>query len=185
MDIRTRFGLLLVFAATLGVTPAAAQAPAGVTPAAVAQGTAFPLEGQLLRVPRGECPGRGRPEPDRRRVDPQRWLVRRHRQAGHVRRAEGGVEERDPDAGQGGSSITDDEVKAVAAYVYSLSHKTGRASPASSRARWLSLDLTRIGRTTRAPFSLASTDDRQPSRRRFVSVSQVRRPSAHSLVSLG
>ncbi len=26
---------------------------------------------------------------------------------------------------KGGSSITDDEVKAVAAYVYSLSHKTG------------------------------------------------------------
>ena len=29
MDIRTRFGLLLAFAAVLGARPAAAQAPAG------------------------------------------------------------------------------------------------------------------------------------------------------------
>ncbi len=39
MDIRTRFGLLLAFAAVARrPTPAAAQAPAGVTPAAIAQG---------------------------------------------------------------------------------------------------------------------------------------------------
>src|SRR5690349_24846227 len=38
MDTRTRFGLLLAFAALVGARPAAAQAPDGVTPAMIAQG---------------------------------------------------------------------------------------------------------------------------------------------------
>ena len=38
MDYRTRLGLLLAFAAVLGGRPAVAQAPAGVTPAAITQG---------------------------------------------------------------------------------------------------------------------------------------------------
>ena len=38
MDTRTRLGLLLAFSVALSARPAAAQAPAGVTPALITQG---------------------------------------------------------------------------------------------------------------------------------------------------
>ena len=137
MDIRTRLGLLLAFAALVGATPAAAQAPAGVTPAAIAQGRQhLPRQGHWLRLPRRQRAGCGRPEPDRlpsgstatapttpsSSRSPPACRRKSRRAASRCR----------PRADR---SITDDEVKAVAAYVYSLSHKSRvrRVTPAARR----------------------------------------------------
>jgi mono/diheme cytochrome c family protein len=128
MDLRTRLGPLVVLAALLGSSPAAAQekaaAPAGVTPAAIAKGDSIFHKGGLCYACHGTN-AEGSIGPSL--VDAE-WLhgdgsydmiVATVTSGVPADKAKKGV----PMPPKGGSSITDEEVKAVAAYVYSLSHK--------------------------------------------------------------
>jgi cbb3-type cytochrome c oxidase subunit III len=128
MDLRTRLGPLVVLAALLGSSPAAAQekaaAPAGVTPAAIAKGdTIFHKSGMCYACHGTNAEGSIGPS----LVDAE-WL---HGDGSYdmiVATVTTGVPADKAKKGvamppKGGSSITEEEVKAVAAYVYSLSHK--------------------------------------------------------------
>ena len=125
MDIRTRLGLLLVFAAVLGATPAAAQAPAGLTPAAIAQGDSiFHSKGNCYACHGSNAQGAVGPN-----LTDAEWIHSDGSYDAIVKQVTTGVPKEESKSGipmppKGGSSITDDEVKAVAAYVYSLSHKS-------------------------------------------------------------
>ena len=124
MDIRTRFGLLLAFGAVTGTRPAMAQAPAGVTPAAITQGDSiFHKDGLCYACHGSNAEGVVGPN-----LTDAEWLqgdgsydfiVATVTSGIPAEKAKKGV----PMPPKGGSSITDDQVKAVAAYVYSLSHK--------------------------------------------------------------
>jgi mono/diheme cytochrome c family protein len=125
MDTRTRFGLLLVFTALVGTRPAVAQtAPAGVTPAAIAQGDSiFHSKGNCYACHGAN--GQGAVGPN---LTDAEWLHSDGSYDAIVKQVTTGVPQAESKSGipmppKGGSSITDDEVKAVAAYVYSLSHK--------------------------------------------------------------
>ena len=102
MDTRTRFGLLLAFAAVLGASPAAAQAPAGVTPAAIAQGDSiFHSKGNCYACHGANAQGAVGPN-----LTDAEWIHSDGSYDAIVKQVttgvtEGGVEERDPDAGQG------------------------------------------------------------------------------------
>ena len=125
MDTRTRFGLLLAFAALLGVSPAAAQAPAAVTPAAIAQGDSiFHSKGNCYACHGSNAQGAVGPN-----LTDAEWIHSDGSYDAIVKQVTTGVPQAESKSGipmpaKGGSSITDDEVKAVAAYVYSLSHKS-------------------------------------------------------------
>ena len=125
MDTRTRFGLLLAFAALLGASPAAAQAPAGVTAAAVAQGDSiFHSKGNCYACHGANAQGAVGPN-----LTDAEWIHSDGSYDAIVKQVTMGVAKEESKSGipmpaKGGSSITDDEVKAVAAYVYSLSHKS-------------------------------------------------------------
>ena len=125
MDTRTRFGLLIAFAAVVvGMRPALAQAPAGVTPAAIAQGDSiFHSKGNCYACHGANAQGAVGPN-----LTDAEWLHSDGSYDAIVKQITTGVPQAESKSGipmppKGGSSITDDEVKAVAAYVYSLSHK--------------------------------------------------------------
>jgi mono/diheme cytochrome c family protein len=128
MHHRTRLGLLVAALALLGAGPVVAQekaaAPAGVTPAAIAQGDSiFHKDGLCYACHGTNAQGAVGPN-----LTDAEWL---HGDGSYdfiiatvtsgipAEKAKKGI----PMPPKGGSSITADQVKAVAAYVYSLSHK--------------------------------------------------------------
>ena len=124
MDSRTRLGLLLAFAAVLGARPAVAQAPAGATPAAITLGDSlFHGKGNCYACHGANAQGAVGPN-----LTDAEWLHSDGSYEAIVKQITTGVTAEEskskiPMPPKGGSQITDDEVKAVAAYVYSLSHK--------------------------------------------------------------
>jgi mono/diheme cytochrome c family protein len=131
MDIRTRRCLLLAFAAVLGAVPAAAQTaaaaptPAALTPAAVAQGDSiFHSRGNCYACHGPNAQGAVGPN-----LTDAEWIHSDGSYDAIVKQITTGVAKEESKSGipmppKGGSTITDDEVKAVAAYVYSLGHKS-------------------------------------------------------------
>jgi mono/diheme cytochrome c family protein len=126
MDYRTRLALPLAFAVVLGARPAAAQAPApaGVTPAAIALGDSlFHSAGNCYACHGANAQGAVGPN-----LTDAEWIHSDGSYDAIVKQITTGVTAEEskskiPMPPKGGSSITDDQVKAVAAYVYSLSHK--------------------------------------------------------------
>jgi mono/diheme cytochrome c family protein len=124
MDNRTRLALLLVFAALLGARPAVAQATAAVMPAAVALGDSlFHSKGNCYACHGANAQGAVGPS----LIDAE-WIHSDGSYDAIVKQITTGVtaeqsKSKIPMPPMGGAQITDDEVKAVAAYVYSLSHK--------------------------------------------------------------
>ena len=124
MDIRTRFGLLLAFAAVLGARPAVAQAPAAVTAAAIAQGDSlFHTTGNCYACHGANAQGAVGPN-----LTDAEWIHSDGSYDAIVKQINVGVtaeqaKTKIPMPPKGGATITDDQVKAIAAYVYSLSHK--------------------------------------------------------------
>jgi cbb3-type cytochrome c oxidase subunit III len=128
MHSPTHLGLLVAALALLGAGRADAQekaaAPAGVTPAAVAQGDSiFHKDGLCYACHGSKAEGAVGPN-----LTDAEWL---HGDGSYdmiVATVTSGVPADKAKKGiamppKGGSSITDDQVKAVAAYVYSLSHQ--------------------------------------------------------------
>ena len=127
MDYRTRLGMVITVAALVGAGQAAAQekaAPAGVTPAAVAQGdTIFHKTGLCYACHGSNAEGAVGPN-----LTDAEWL---HGDGSYdmiVATVTTGIPAEKAKKGiamppKGGSSISAEEVKAVAAYVYSLGHK--------------------------------------------------------------
>jgi cbb3-type cytochrome c oxidase subunit III len=128
MHHRTRLGLLVAALALLGAGPVIAQekaaAPAGVTPAAIAQGDSlFHKDGLCYACHGSNAEGTVGPN-----LTDTEWL---HGDGSYdfiVATVTSGIPAEKAKKGiamppKGGSSITDAQVKAVAAYVYSLSHK--------------------------------------------------------------
>jgi mono/diheme cytochrome c family protein len=128
MRYRTRLGLLVAALALLGASRSVAQekaaAPAGVTPAAIAQGDSiFHKDGLCYACHGSNAEGAVGPN-----LTDAEWL---HGDGSYdfiVAMVTSGVPAEKAKKGiamppKGGSSITADQVKAVAAYVYSLSHK--------------------------------------------------------------
>ena len=126
MDFRTRLGLLLAMAALAGSGKAAAQskaAPAGVTPAAIAKGyTIFHKTGLCYACHGSNAEGTVGPN-----LTDAEWLngdgsydmiVATVTSGVPAEKAKKGI----PMPPKGGSSISDEDVEAVAAYIYSLSH---------------------------------------------------------------
>ncbi|HEX3233600.1 MAG TPA: c-type cytochrome [Gemmatimonadales bacterium] len=124
MDIRTRLGLLLASLVALSAPPAVAQAPAGVTPAMITQGDSiFHGKGNCYACHGANAEGTVGPN-----LTDAEWLHSDGSYDAIVKQVTTGVPKEQSKSGivmppRGGSTITDDEVKAVAAYVYSLSHK--------------------------------------------------------------
>lgn len=124
MDTRSRLGLLLAFAAVLGARPAVAQAPAAVTPAAITLGDSlFHSKGNCYACHGANAQGAVGPN-----LTDAEWIHSDGSYDAIVKQITTGVTAEEskskiPMPPKGGSTITDDEVKAVAAYVYSLSHK--------------------------------------------------------------
>jgi cbb3-type cytochrome c oxidase subunit III len=128
MHYPTRLGLLVAAFALLGAGQAAAQqkaaAPAGVTPATIAKGdTIYHKTGLCYACHGSNAEGAVGPN-----LTDAEWLhgdgsyemiVATVTSGVPADKAKKGV----PMPPKGGSSITEEEVKAVAAYVYSLSHK--------------------------------------------------------------
>ena len=128
MDYRTRLGLIVAVAALVGTGRAAAQetsaAPAGVTPAAIAKGDSiFHKTGMCYACHGSNAEGAVGPN-----LTDAEWL---HGDGSYdmivatvtsgipAEKAKKGI----PMPPKGGSSISEEDVKAVAAYVHSLSHK--------------------------------------------------------------
>ena len=126
MDTRTRAVLLLALTAVVGSRTAHAQAPAAVTPALIAQGDSiFHSKGNCYACHGANAQGAVGPN-----LTDAEWIHSDGSYDAIVKQVTTGVPQNESKSGimmppKGGSSITDDEVKAVAAYVYSLSHKTG------------------------------------------------------------
>ena len=126
MYYRTRLGLVVAALALVGARQAAAQeaAPAGVTPAAIAQGDTIYHKAGLCYACHGSN-AEGAVGPN---LTDAEWL---HGDGSYdmiVATVTAGVPADKAKKGipmppKGGSSITEEEIKAVAAYVYSLSHK--------------------------------------------------------------
>ena len=126
MDTRTRAVLLLALTAVVGSRTALAQAPAAVTPALIAQGDSiFHSKGNCYACHGANAQGAVGPN-----LTDAEWIHSDGSYDAIVKQVTTGVPQNESKSGimmppKGGSSITDDEVKAVAAYVYSLSHMTG------------------------------------------------------------
>jgi cbb3-type cytochrome c oxidase subunit III len=124
MDIRTRLSVVLALAAVLGARPAVAQAPAAVTPVAIAQGDSiFHSKGNCYACHGANAQGAVGPN-----LTDAEWIHSDGSYDAIVKQVTTGVAQAESKSGipmppKGGSTISDDEVKAVAAYVYSLSHK--------------------------------------------------------------
>src|SRR5437868_15118172 len=118
MDIRTRIGLLLAFAAVVGVRPAVAQAPAGATPAMIAQGDSiFHSSGNCYACHGSNAQGAVGPN-----LTDAEWIHSKGTYDDIVTQVMKGVPKEESKSGivmppRGGSTISDDDVKAVAAYV--------------------------------------------------------------------
>jgi mono/diheme cytochrome c family protein len=125
MDTLTRLGSLLAFAAALGASPAVAQAPAGVTPALIAQGDSiFHSKGNCYACHGANAQGTIGPS-----LTDAEWIHSDGSYEAIVKQINIGVTKEQAKTGivmppKGGAAITDEEVNAVAAYVYSLSHKS-------------------------------------------------------------
>ncbi|MGH7527903.1 MAG: c-type cytochrome [Gemmatimonadales bacterium] len=129
MEIRTYFGLLVIVSAVFGARPAAAQsqpdaAPAAVTPAAIAKGdTIFHTNGNCYACHGANAEGTVGPN-----LTDAEWL---HGDGSYdmiVTTVTKGISKEEAKKGipmppKGGSAISEEDVKAVAAYVYSLGHK--------------------------------------------------------------
>jgi mono/diheme cytochrome c family protein len=124
MDTRTRLGLLLASVVALSAHPAVAQTPAGVTPATITQGDSiFHGKGNCYACHGSNAEGTIGPS-----LTDAEWIHSDGSYDAIVKQVTTGVPKEASKSGivmppRGGSTITDDEVKAVAAYVYSLSHK--------------------------------------------------------------
>lgn len=124
MDTRTRLSVLLALAVVLGAHPVVAQAPAGVTPAAIAEGDSiFHSKGNCYACHGTNAQGAVGPN-----LTDAEWIHSDGSYDAIVKQVMTGVPQAESKSGiamppRGGSTISDDEVKAVAAYVYSLSHK--------------------------------------------------------------
>jgi len=124
MDYRTRLGLLLALVAVLGARSAVAQAPAAVTPAAIALGDSlFHSKANCYACHGANAQGAVGPN-----LTDAEWIHSDGSYDAIVKQITTGVTAEEskskiPMPPKGGSQITDDEVKAVAAYVYSFSHK--------------------------------------------------------------
>ena len=125
MDMRTRVVLLLASAVVLGGRPAVAQAPTAATPAEIAQGDSiFHGPGNCYACHGANAQGAVGPN-----LTDAEWIHSDGSYDAIVKQITTGVPQSESKSGipmppKGGSTITDDQVKAVAAYVYSLSHKT-------------------------------------------------------------
>jgi cbb3-type cytochrome c oxidase subunit III len=127
MEYRTRLGMLVAVTALVGAGQAAAQqkaAPAAVTPAAIAKGdTIFHKTGLCYACHGSKAEGAVGPN-----LTDAEWL---HGDGSYdmiVATVTSGVPAEKAKKGiamppKGGSAISDEDVKAVAAYVYSLSHQ--------------------------------------------------------------
>ncbi len=129
MEIRTCLGLLVIPASVIGAHPAAAQsppdaAPAAVTPAAIAKGdTIFHTTGNCYACHGSNAEGTIGPN-----LTDAEWL---HGDGSYdmiVATVTQGIPKEEAKKGiampaKGGSAIGEEDVKAVAAYVYSLGHK--------------------------------------------------------------
>jgi cbb3-type cytochrome c oxidase subunit III len=128
MHNRLRLGLVVAAVALLGAGQAAAQdkatAPAGVTPAAIAKGDSIYHKDGLCYA----CHGTNAEGAVGPNLTDAEWLhgdgsydmiVATVTSGVPAEKAKKGV----PMPPKGGSAITEEQVKAVAAYVYSLSHK--------------------------------------------------------------
>ena len=124
MDMRTRVVLLLASAVVLGGRPAVAQAPAAATPAEIAQGDSiFHGAGNCYACHGANAQGAVGPS-----LADAEWIHSDGSYDAIVKQITTGVPQNESKSGipmppKGGSTITDDQIKAVAAYVYSLSHK--------------------------------------------------------------
>lgn len=129
MELRTRLGLacgliLVLQAGAAGSAAAQTKAPAGVTPAAIAQGDTIFHKTGLCYACHGTN-GEGAVGPSL--IDGE-WI---HGDGSYdflVATVAAGVPQEKAKSGipmppKGGSSISDEDVKKVAAYVYALSHK--------------------------------------------------------------
>jgi mono/diheme cytochrome c family protein len=124
METRTRLSLLLVFAAVLGGRPVLAQTASAITPAAITQGDSiFHGKGNCYACHGANAQGAVGPN-----LTDAEWIHSDGSYDAIVKQVTTGVPKEESKSGiamppKGASTITDDEVKAVAAYVYSLSHK--------------------------------------------------------------
>jgi len=131
MRMRTRLGLLLLACTLAGASTAAAQdaskLPAGVTPAMITKGKTIFTSSGLCFACHG-MDGKGAVGPNL--VDHEWIHVKDGNYPGLVTLITKGVSASEAKTGKGamppkgGSTISDDDVKAVAAYVWSLSHPT-------------------------------------------------------------
>ena len=127
MKMLTRLGLLVASLSVAAAAPAAAQAklPAGVTPAMVEKGkTIYKGTGLCFACHGPEAKGAVGPN-----LTDKEWIhVKDGDYAGIVALVTKGIAAgeaklgKGPMPAKGGSQISDEDVKAVAAYVWSLSH---------------------------------------------------------------
>ena len=128
MEMRTRLGLLVAALMCVAAAPAAAQEklPAGVTPAMIAKGkTVFTSTGLCFACHGMDAKGMVGPS----LVDPT-WIHGKGTYPEIVKIVTTGIPAAETKLGKGamppkgGSQISEDDVKAVSAYVWSLSHPT-------------------------------------------------------------
>ena len=124
MQTRTCLGLVTTLALILSAAPAAAQAPAGVTPAAITKGDSiFHKNGNCYACHGANAQGAVGPN-----LADSTWIHSDGSYDAIVKTITTGVPQNESKSGivmppKGGSTISDDDVKAVAAYVWSVSHK--------------------------------------------------------------
>jgi cbb3-type cytochrome c oxidase subunit III len=127
METRTCLGLAIALALIFSAAPAAAQAPAGVTPAAIAKGDSiFHKNGNCYACHGANAQGAVGPN-----LTDSTWIHSDGSYDAIVKTITTGVPQNESKSGiamppKGGSTISDDDVKAVAAYVWSLSHKSSK-----------------------------------------------------------
>ena len=128
MEMRTRLGLLTAAIACIAAAPAAAQEklPAGVTPAMIAKGkTIFTSTGLCFACHGMDAKGMVGPN-----LTDGTWIHGKGTYPEIVQIVTTGIPVAETKTGKGamppkgGSQISEDDVKAVAAYVWSLSHPT-------------------------------------------------------------
>lgn len=128
MEMRTRLGLLVVALTCMAAAPAAAQAklPAGVTPAMIAKGkTVFTTTGLCFACHGMDAKGMVGPN-----LTDQTWIHGKGTYPEIVQIVTIGIPVEKTTLGKGamapkgGSQISEDDVKAVSAYVWSLSNPT-------------------------------------------------------------
>jgi cbb3-type cytochrome c oxidase subunit III len=128
MEMRTRLGLLVAALTCIAAAPAAAQAklPAGVTPAMITKGkTIFTSTGLCFACHGMDAKGMVGPN-----LTDQTWIHGKGSYPEIVQIVTTGIPVAETKTGKGamppkgGSQISEDDVKAVAAYVWSLSNPT-------------------------------------------------------------